>query len=145
MALARPAESLPQQLEFSIPAHEACQPAGGGGVQTTAHGAGTGELEDLDRCSQALHGHRATRRHLHETLGQGQRIRRQQDASRLGHLLHTGGQVGGLPDRRVVHVEIGADRADHYLARVEPNADLDRNPATPEHVLGVALHGLLHA
>jgi hypothetical protein len=53
--------------------------------------------------------------------------------------------VGGLPDRRVVHVEIRADSADHYLARLEPHTDLDQNPMAPEHALRVALHRLLHA
>jgi len=53
--------------------------------------------------------------------------------------------VGGLPDRRVVHVEVRADRADDHLTRVETHTDLDGNPVTPEHTLGVALHRLLHA
>ena len=45
--------------------------------------------------------------------------------ARRCHLLHAGGQVGRLPDRRAIHAQIGADGADHHLAGVEPHADPD--------------------
>ena len=145
MALACSSEGLLQQLDFCIPAHEARQPSGSGGVQPAPHGARADDLENLDRCGQAFHGHGATRHHLHEPFGEGQRIRGQQDRPRPGDLLHARSQVRRLTDRRVVHVEIRPDGADHHLARVETHADLDRNPVAPEHVLGVTPHRVLHS
>jgi hypothetical protein len=144
MALARPAEGLPQELDFRVPAHEPRQTTGRGCVEPATHGAGTTELEDLDRGRQALHGHGAAGRHLHEALGECQRLRSEQDGPWPGHLLHARGQVGRLADGRIVHVEIRADRADDYLARIQPYADLDRDTVRSEDAIGVSLDGLLH-
>jgi hypothetical protein len=49
-----------------------------------------------------------------------------------------------LTDSRVVHVQIRADRPHYHLARVETHADLDGHPEAAKHVLGVALHRILH-
>ena len=43
----------------------------------------------------------------------------------MRQLFHAGGEVAGLADGRVVHVQVVADRADDHLARVEAHADLD--------------------
>src|SRR2546422_10464450 len=42
-----------------------------------------------------------------------------------------------LTDRRVVHVQVTADRADHDLAGVEPDADLHRHAVRASRLLGV--------
>ena len=52
--------------------------------------------------------------------------------------------MGRLPDSRVVHVEVVPDGAHHHLARVETNADVDREPAVAVQLFGVRLHRLLH-
>ena len=144
VALARSPQRLPQQLDLRVATDEARQSSGGGGVQPAAHGARACQLEDLDRRREPLHRHRPARGHLHEALGERQRLRRQQDRAGLGHLLHARGQVRGLTDRRVVHVQIGADRAHHHVAGVQAHADLDRHAEAAKHALGVALHRLLH-
>ena len=114
-------------------------------MKPAAHRARARELEDLDRRGQPLDGRGAACRHLHEALGEGERVRRQQDRPRSGHLLHPRGQVRGVTDRRVVHVEVRADGADHDVARVQAHADLDRDPVTVKHLLRVALHRFLHS
>jgi hypothetical protein len=144
MPLRRAAGRLAELLDLRIPAHEAGQPARLCGVEPRAEGPGPRQLVDVDGRVQPLDRYRTERLDRDEALGEGQRIRRQQDGPRPGHLLHARGQVGSLPDRGVVHVEIRADRADHHLTRIEPHTNLDLNPMTPEHGLGVALHRLQH-
>ena len=39
--------------------------------------------------------------------------------------------MGRLPNGRVVHVEVATDGADHHLAGVEPDADLERHAVGP--------------
>src|SRR4030095_12251971 len=53
--------------------------------------------------------------------------------------------MGGLPDRRVVHVEVAADGPHHHLARVEPDANLDGNALGAANLVGIVPHRLLHA
>ena len=69
----------------------------------------------------------------------------EQDGAGHRHLLHAGGQMGRLPDRRVVHVEIRPDGADDHLARVEAHADLEGHPVRAEDPLRVLRDRLLHA
>jgi hypothetical protein len=64
--------------------------------------------------------------------------------SRRRHLLYPTGQVGRLPDGRVVHVQVAADRADDDLARVQPHADLDQHALGPSYGLGVRLDRVPH-
>jgi hypothetical protein len=53
--------------------------------------------------------------------------------------------MGGLPDSGVVHVQIGADRPHDHAARVQTDADADREAVLPADPLGVSPHRLLHA
>ena len=56
-----------------------------------------------------------------------ERRRRDQHRARARGLFHARSEMRRLPDRRVVHVQVIADRADHDLAGVEPDADLHRH------------------
>ena len=85
------------------------------------------------------------RLNLDEALGQMKRARGHQNRARIGHLFHPRRQVRHLPDRRVVHVEVGADRADDYLSRVQPDPDADRDAFRAPHLVGVRLDRLLHS
>src|SRR5262245_59914392 len=145
VALACPPQRLAQQLDLHVATHKAHEPARSGGMEAAADRARTRKLEDLDRRRQPLHWYRAARGDLHEALGEGQRLRSQQVRPRLGHLLHARGEVRTLADRRVVHMQIRADRADYYLAVVQSDADLDGDAGAAEDALGVLLHALLHA
>ena len=82
--------------------------------------------------------------HPHQPLHQPQRRRRQQNAARRGELFHAGGQMRGLAHGRVVHVQVIANGAHHHLAAVEAHAHLHQQPLGAPHLLGIALHGLLH-
>ncbi len=87
---------------------------------------GSRDLEDLDGIVHALDRHRTERRHVDVPFGQLERVRADQDRAGPCDLLHPCGEVRGLPDGRVVHAEIAADRADDHLTGVQPDADLDR-------------------
>jgi hypothetical protein len=50
-----------------------------------------------------------------------------------------------LSDRGVVHAEIAADRANDHLAGVEPDTNLNRDPAGALQIVPVAADALLHA
>ena len=50
----------------------------------------------------------------------------------------------GLPHRRVVHVQVVPNRADHHLAGVQPDADLDVEPLLPPQLLGIPADRLVH-
>jgi L-fucose mutarotase len=76
----------------------------------------------------------------------GQAERAGGDEGRPGrrHLLQAGGQVRRLPDRRVVHPEIAAHRADDDLSRVQADANVGAHGLGPPERLRVAGHGLMH-
>src|SRR5215468_5101134 len=50
-----------------------------------------------------------------------------------------------LPNRAVVHPEIAADRANDHLAGVEPNTNLNGDPAGALQIVPIAADALLHA
>jgi hypothetical protein len=101
-------------------------------------------LVDLDRGREPLDGQSSERLDLYVSLGEGQDVGRDQDRSRHGHLLHPGGHVGRLPDRGVVHPEVGTDGAHDDLARVEPDADVHRHTLPSPQLVRVPRCPLLH-
>jgi len=74
-----------------------------------------------------------------------QRTGREQDRPRQGRLLHTRGQVGRLPHRRVVHPQVAADRPHDHLARVQTDANLYPDAARAKNLVGVLPGAVLHA
>jgi hypothetical protein len=52
--------------------------------------------------------------------------------------------VRRLPHGRVIHAQVAADRADHDLPGIEPDADLDLDAQAPAHLVRVAPESLLH-
>jgi hypothetical protein len=81
---------------------------------------------------------------LDGAAGEPERVGRDEDGAGLRHLLHARGQVRRLTDRRIVHVQVAADRAHDDLAGVEPDPDLHRDALGALDLLGVAADGLLH-
>jgi hypothetical protein len=59
-------------------------------------------------------------------------------------LLHACGEMGRLTNGRVVHVQVAPDGADDHLSRVETNADLNEDPFSLPHTVGVPFHRFLH-
>ena len=105
----RPFQSLDQGRQLCVAADEASEPAGRGRLQAPPDATRADQLKDVYRRGDALDRHGAQRGDLHVPLGQTQRRLGQQNRARQGHLLHAGGEVGGLAHRCVIRVEI-ADR-----------------------------------
>jgi len=144
VAQARPVEGAAELLQLRGAADEAREPPSRRGLQTGAGGAGSHQLEHLDRLAEALDRHRAERDDLDEALGQVQRPGGEPDAAGGGELLHAGRQVRGLAHGGVVHAEIAADRAHHDVAGVEADADLDFHALGAAKLIRVAPDGVLH-
>jgi hypothetical protein len=53
--------------------------------------------------------------------------------------------VCGFPHRGVVHVEVTADRADHDLPGIQPDADVDGHPFAALDLARILLHRRLHS
>ena len=134
-----------QLLQLRVAADEARQTAADGGLEPRPRRAEPRDLVDLDGVDHALDRDRAERFHGDHALDESQRRRGQEDAAGHGELLHAGGQMRGLADGGVVHVQIAPDRPHDDLARVEPHADLHVHAVGAPRVLGVSLHRVLHA
>ena len=57
------------------------------------------------------------------------RRRRDDGLPRCSHLLEARRQVGGIPDRRVIHPQVVANSPDDYESSVEPQTHLYRRSA----------------
>jgi hypothetical protein len=142
--LAGPGKERGQLVDLAVATDEAAQAAPRCGIQARAHGLGARHLVRLDGLADALHVHGADGLHADVALDEPQRIAGDQDGAGNGHLLHARGQVGGLPDGRVVHVQVAADGAHHDGAGVQPHADHEHGRVSAPDLLGVLLHALLH-
>jgi hypothetical protein len=140
----RAPERLAKLSHLAVPANELGQPSSGRRLQPRPDRSRSGHLVDLDWRAQSLDRHRAERLHPDVTLGQPEHLGRQEDRPWCGHLFHPARQVGRLPDGRVIHVQVVADRADHHLSRVQPHSDLDEHALGPSHGLGVLRYRFLH-
>jgi hypothetical protein len=127
-----------------VAADELRQPAPGSRLQARPRRASSRNLVDLHRVGESLDRHRPPRLDLDIALHEIERGRRQQDGAGVGDLLHPRGQVRGLADGRVVHVEVIPDGADHHLASIDADANLQGNTVRAERFLGVPLDRLLH-
>ena len=117
-------EGPAELLDLGVAADEARQAAGRGRLEARSRRRRPRPLVDLDRLAKPFHRDGAQRLHLDVALGEPQGVGRQADRAGVGQLLHPRGQVRRLADRRVVHVQIAADRADDDLAGVQADADL---------------------
>ncbi|HEX7128377.1 MAG TPA: hypothetical protein VF406_21700 [Thermodesulfobacteriota bacterium] len=109
---------LVEDRQLGPAADEAREAARRRGLHARPQARRAGQLVDLDRLAHPLDRDRADRLRANEPLGEPERIGRQPDAAGGGELLHAGGQVRRLADRRVLHVEVVADRPDHHLPRM---------------------------
>jgi hypothetical protein len=134
----------PQMLELRVASDELREAPPRCRLEARSRKPGSRYLEDFDRDGEPLHGHRAERLHGHVAFHQRQRRAREENASGPRQLLHARGQVRGLADGGVVHVQIAADRAHDDLARVEPHLDLHVHAVLVAYLLGVLPHQLLH-
>ena len=138
-------QGLLQRLQFMVPSDKPAQPTHRSRLQALADGRDPDQFEHLHGLCQALDRDRSQSVHPHQAFHQPQRRGRQQDAAGGGELFHACGQVRRLADGRVVHMQIVANGAHHYLTSVEPDPDLHRQSLRAPHLLSIALHDLLHS
>jgi hypothetical protein len=98
-----------EMLELGVTPHEPGEPPRRSRVQPGVHRARPGYLVDLDRGVEPLDRSQAQRLGHDVAFGQVERPWGNEDGAGHCHLFQACGQMGGLPDRRVVHVEVGAD------------------------------------
>src|SRR5262245_5670557 len=137
-------ERAPQVLDLHVSTDEPGEALYRGGTQPRAEGFGPDQLVGLDRIDDPLQRHGPERCNLDEALGEPEGVRGDECRAWASELLHASGQMSGLTHRRVVHVEIAADRADDDLARIESDANLDIEALAPPELFGVALDRVLH-
>ena len=83
--------------------------------------------EHVDEVLHALHCRWLKRRRVDLPLDQLGSTGRRENGAGCGDLLHPRGEMRGLADRRVVHVQIVADRSDDDLTGVEADTNLQRH------------------
>src|SRR5688572_18645634 len=103
VAASSPLQTFADRVHLRLAPDESREPPRGRCLEARAGEAGTGEFEDLDELVETLDRDWTEGLHADVALSQRERGRRDQDGSGHGHLLHPGGQVGRLTDRRVVH------------------------------------------
>ena len=134
----------PEHAELGLAPDEAGEPADRGSLEPGARLSGPDQLEGLERVGETLDHEGPRRLHRDVAPDELQGLAGEQGGARLRELLHAGGEVRGLADRRVVHVQVATDRPHHDLTRVDPDPDPHRHRVArdPGHV---APDRVLHA
>jgi hypothetical protein len=132
-----------EQIDFDVATHEARQAARRRRAQTRAHGAGRLELEDVNERVQTLNRRRTERKHVDESLGQGERGTRDEDRAGVRDLLHSRCEMRRLPYRRVIHMEVVPDGTHHDVARIQPDPHTNAEALGPTNRFGIPIGRLL--
>ena len=134
-----------EPVHLRLAPHEPREAAGRRSLEPRARPTGSHQLVDIHGRREAAHAHGAEGPRLHVALGEGQGVGGDEDRAGDRHLLHAPGEVGGLSHRRVVHMQVAADRAHDDLAGVDAHPHLDGHALSTPHLVGVAPHGFLQA
>jgi hypothetical protein len=137
-------QGLAELLQLRVAPDEACQAAGSGRLQPRAYDARADNLKDLETDFQAFDRSLPEGLHRHVAFGQIQRLGRDEDGPRHGHLLQARRQVRRLTDGRVVHMKVAPNRTHNDLAGVHADPDMQRHARRPVHLLRVSFHRFLH-
>ena len=137
-------QGLHQSRELGIAADKAGEPAGRGRLQAPPNATGANQLKDLHRRVEPFNGHWPERGGPDVAFRQPERLGRDQDGARLGHLFHAGGEMRRLPHGGVIHMQVTADRPHDDFPGIEANPDLDRHALRPLQRVAIARHALLH-
>src|SRR5262249_33115818 len=137
-------EALDERGDLAYPTHEGREPPLDGGVEARATDPRAKDFPGTDRRMPL---------DLHLTQVQRLEERGSQPVGRLAHhhapgpreLLHSGGEVGGVADRRVIHTQVVADAPHHHGARVDPDPHLKRRPTLGGELLAVVPERALDA
>jgi hypothetical protein len=111
-------QSLVQHRELLLPPDKGGESPCGGGLQAAAQRTGAHQLKHRDRLRQPLHRHWPQRGDLDQPLHQTQSRRAEAAGPRGGELLHTRREDRGLPDGRIVHMQVVANGAHHHFPRI---------------------------
>jgi hypothetical protein len=137
-------ERLCQLLQLTRAPDKAGQASGRRRLEARPHGPHSAHLIGLHRLAQSFNVDWPQRFDLQVTLGQAQGLGCHQDRPWHRYLFHARREMGRLPHRRVVHVQVAPDGPHDHFSRVQPDADVDGNAVRALHLLGVAPDGLLH-
>src|SRR5262249_41520680 len=140
----RPIQPLGEDVDLDSAPDEPREAARGGRLEATSGDAAANQLEHLDGVPQPLDGHPPEGGDLDLALGEFESVGSDQGRPGASELLQPTGEVTGLADRRVVDMQVAADRADHNLPGIQPYANLDIEALAPPELLGVVADRLLH-
>src|SRR4029077_9118425 len=127
-------ERAAEVLDLGVTSDKPAEDPRGHRLQAPTDWSRAGDFENVDGIGHALDRHRPERRYVDVPFGQLEGVGGDQDGAGPCDLLHAGGEVSGLPNGGVIHMEIASDRADDHLARVQPDADLDRHTLRTQEV-----------
>jgi hypothetical protein len=136
-------EHVAQGGDFHLAPHKVGEAPCGSDLEAAAR-AGPNQFEYLHRLCHPFDRYRSQRLHLYQALDQPQGGGRQANRAGRGQLLHTRRQMRCLPHRRVVHVQVVANGADHDFPGVEPHPDAQLDAVGMAHRFRVLAHGGLH-
>ncbi len=115
-------EAVRELLKLVLAPHQWGQAASFGGAEGGADLVPSEDLVCGDWLGLAANLEGAGGAHLEEPAHQAVRGLAHQDRSRRGQRLQAGGEVGGIADRRVVHLEVVADGADDDRSGMDTDA-----------------------
>ena len=142
VALTHPRCERPKLSHLGFASHESRQAARDRHLKARPDRAAVLQLIRLHRRRQTFDRDGPHRAGAHVPLDETQGVHARENRPRRRCLFHPRRQVGGLADRRVVHVQVVADRPHHDFARVESHADLHRGMRA--RALGVAAQLIAH-
>ena len=119
-------ERLAQMLHLESAADEAHQPPPRRYLELRPQRSDAEDFVAFDGLTDSLHPRRPHRFEAEVSVGQPVAVLAHQDRSRSRQALHPRREIHRVSDRGIVRVQIVlADRSQHYLARVDADADLE--------------------
>src|SRR4029453_11014430 len=128
MAAASALERGVARGHFTVAPDERGEPAGSRAIEASAERPHGLEFEEPDRLTHALDRDPAQILEVEVPLDEPRRVLRDTDVPRLGARLHALREAHDVSLGRELHAQVVANSSDYDLARVEPNADRERQP-----------------
>ena len=137
--------SLVHLLQLGVASDKPCKAARVRSLQPRPHRRCTEEFENLPWLRHSFDRDHSERLHVDEPFCQSDRLRSEAGHPRRRELLHSRREMGRLSHRRVVHSQVAANGADHDIAGVDADPDLNLDPMAAAHFLSVAVDQVLHS
>ena len=139
-AVPGPLQRCLQQRHVAIAPDEGGQAAGARTVQARSERAGSFQIEHGHRLGHALDLDAAPVAQLEIACDQPRRLLGEADVPGFGERFHAPRDADIVAERGIVHREVVADPADHHLARVEADADVELDGVPRTHALREGTH-----